>query len=196
VSPQPIAIDCQFQDWRTVSPEFRDTVGDPVHRNHAGWGDAGPYVNQTGRNDIVVTKVSYDSQYVYFYVRTRDPLSPRTDPNWMLLFIDTDSRQSTGWLGYDVLVNATNDSETTTTLQQNVGAGYEWHQPLVVERRMSGSELELAIPRSAVGPWKQSPRCDFKWADNIRGTGEAADLTLHGDVAPNDRYSFRVCPAD
>ena len=196
VSPQSISIDGQFQDWRTVSPEFQDTAGDPVHRNHVGWGDAGPYVNQTGRNDIVVAKVSYDSQYVYFYVRTRDPLSPRSDPNWMLLFIDTDARQSTGWLGYDVVVNATNDSETTTTLQQNVGAGYEWQQPMVVERRMSGSELELAIPRSAVGPWKQSPTCDFKWADNILGTGEAADLTLNGDVAPNDRYSFRVCPAD
>ena len=151
VSPQSISLDGQFDDWRTVSPEFPDTVGDPVHRNHVGWGDAGPYVNQTGRNDIVVAKVSYDQQYVHFYVRTREPLSPRTDPNWMLLFIDTDAQESTGWLGYDVVVNQTNDSETTTTLQQNIAAKNEWHQPIAVQRRVSGNELELAIPRSALG---------------------------------------------
>ena len=108
-------------------------MGDPVHRNHVGWGDAGPYVNQTGRNDIVVAKVSYDQQYVYFYVRTRDPLSPSHAIRTGCCCSSTRTpRQSTGWLGYDVVVNATNDSETTTTLQQNVGARYEWHQPIVV----------------------------------------------------------------
>ncbi|MHB9078622.1 MAG: hypothetical protein ACYC3X_14140 [Pirellulaceae bacterium] len=196
VSPKSISLDGQFDDWRAVSPEFPDTVGDPVHRNHVGWGAAGPYVNQTGRNDIVVAKVSYDQQYVYFYVRTREPLSPCTDPNWMLLFMDTDAQESTGWLGYDVVVNQTNDSVTTTTLQQNIAAKNEWHQPVAVQRRMAGNELELAIPRSALGCSERAPCCDFKWADNILRTGEASDFTLHGDVAPNDRFNFRLRSAD
>ena len=33
---------------------------------------------------------------------------------------------------------------------------------------------------------------DFKWADNIQETGEARDLTINGDVAPNDRYNYRA----
>ena len=42
-------------DWADVGPEFRDNIGDTVHRNHPGWGTAGPYVDNTGRNDIGTT---------------------------------------------------------------------------------------------------------------------------------------------
>ena len=33
---------------------------------------------------------------------------------------------------------------------------------------------------------------DFKWADNIQQSGEASDFSLHGDVAPNERFNFRA----
>ena len=58
VTPAPIRIDGRFDDWAAVGPEFRDPIGDPMRRNHPGWGSAGPYVDTTGRNDIVVAKVS------------------------------------------------------------------------------------------------------------------------------------------
>ena len=48
-----IGIDGKFDDWKNVGPEFRDTLGDPVRRNFAGWKGVGPYVNATGRSDIV-----------------------------------------------------------------------------------------------------------------------------------------------
>ena len=38
VEPKPIAIDGKFDDWAGVAPEFLDAVGDPVHRDHRGWG--------------------------------------------------------------------------------------------------------------------------------------------------------------
>ena len=87
VIAQPITIDCSFDDWREVMPEYRDTVGDPVKRNHPGWKDQPPFVNNTGRNDIIAAKVSYDAANVYFYVRTKDPLTPMTDPDWMRLLV-------------------------------------------------------------------------------------------------------------
>ena len=87
VIAQPITIDGSFDDWREVMPEYRDTVGDPVKRNHPGWKDQPPFVNNTGRNDIIAAKVSYDAANVYFYVRTKDPLTPMTDPDWMRLLV-------------------------------------------------------------------------------------------------------------
>jgi hypothetical protein len=87
VTPQPIAIDGKFDDWKAVAPEYLDEAGDPVHRNHPGWQGQPPFVNDTGRNDIVAAKVSYDAKNVYFYVRTKDPLTPSTDPNWMRLLV-------------------------------------------------------------------------------------------------------------
>ena len=195
VTPAPIAIDGRFDDWAAVAPEFRDTIGDPVHRNHPGWGKAGPYVNSTGRNDIVAAKVSWDEANVYFYVRTREPLSPRTDANWMLLLIDADHNPATGWLGYDFVVNRLPAKERTATLERNQG-GYRWGSPVELEYRAAGNEMEMAIPRSAMGLTAATATIDFKWADNIQQTGEASDFTLNGDCAPNDRFNYRARLAD
>jgi hypothetical protein len=60
VEPRPIQVDGQFDDWNGVQPEFRDTIGDPVRRDHPGWGKNLHYRNTTGRNDIVAAKVSLD----------------------------------------------------------------------------------------------------------------------------------------
>lgn len=58
--------------------------------------------------------------------------------------------------------------------------------------RFVGSELELALPRTALGITPEQPAFDFKWADNIQQTGDWSDFTLNGDVAPNDRYNYRA----
>jgi hypothetical protein len=191
VTPQPITIDGRFRDWAAVEPEFRDTIGDPVKRDHAGWARDQLYVNQTGRNDIIAAKVSLDATNVYFYVRTRAPLTPFSDPNWMLLFIDADHDARTGWLGYDFIVNRVNVRAQATTLERNAG-GYRWGSPTDVPCRAAGNELELAVPRAALGLTKLPATLDFKWADNILQTGEAADFTLNGDAAPNDRFNYRA----
>ena len=93
------------------------------------------------------------------------------------------------------MINQRNVTATTTTIQQNVDNRYNWQQPIPIEYRAAGNELELAIPRSAIHVPAGSSTFDFKWADNSVLTGEAVDFTLNGDVAPNDRFNFRVLPA-
>jgi hypothetical protein len=110
----------------------------------------------------------------------------------MWLLIDTDARISTGWLGYNIVVNSTSESETLTTLQQNVGGRNEWYQPISIERRVFGKEMELAIPRSALNHAQPSLQFDFKWTDNTLCVGDTSDFILNGDAAPNDRFNFRV----
>lgn len=192
VSPRPIRLDGSFDDWTAVQPEFRDHLGDPVRRDHDGWEGAGRYVNQTGRNDLVSSKVSCDAESVYFYARTREPLSPCTDPAWMMLFLDVDHDPATGWLGYDFVVNRTGVRPQATTLERNVGGRYEWTAPVEIPLRVSGCELELAIPRAALGLPAGSATLDFKWADNLAQTGDWSDFALNGDCAPDDRFNFRA----
>lgn len=192
LTPRPITIDGRFDDWRTVEPEYRDTLGDPVRRNNPGWKGGGPYVNATGRNDILAAKVSYDPSSVYFYVRTREPLTPATDPNWMLLFINSDGNAGTGWLGYDYVIGRGPAKAQTTTLHGHLGKGYQWGFPAEVQYRVASNEMELAVPRAALGMASLPNFMDFKWADNIQQTGDATDFTLNGDAAPNDRFNYRV----
>ena len=73
---RPIKMDGRFDDWREVQPEFRDTIGDQVRREHRGWDTNVTYRNFTGRNDIVAAKVSWNKSTAWFYVRTREPITP------------------------------------------------------------------------------------------------------------------------
>ena len=187
VEPRSITIDGRFDEWATVQPEFRDTIGDPVHRGHRGWGRSLRYVNTTGRNDIVAAKVAIDDRAVSFYARAREKFTSAAEANWMLLFIDADTNPKTGWLGYDLVVNRRNPGHSTTIVERNIGGRYVWGSPVEVPRSIAGNELELAIPRAVLGIAALPATIDFKWADNIQQTGEWSDFTLNGDAAPNDR---------
>ncbi len=85
LASRPIRIDGRFDDWRDVQPEFRDTTGDQVRRDHRGWNTNVTYRNFMGRNDIIAAKVGWDKETASFYVRTREPITPPDGTNWMLL---------------------------------------------------------------------------------------------------------------
>ena len=176
--------------WQTVTPEYRDAVGDPVHRDHPGWGTT-HYTNHTGRNDIVAAKVSYDAKNVYFYVRTAAKMSPNTDPNWMLLYINTDADAKSGWLGYDFVVNR-HAGTKITSLEKNIGGSYLWQSAGSVRCSQSGTEMMVTIARALLGIKPGPATLDFKWADNCYARGEASDFTLNGDAAPDGRFSYRA----
>ena len=194
VTPRPIRLSGPFSQWNAVRPEFRDDIGDPVHRDAPGWSKTLRYVNSTGRNDLVASKVSYDTSNVYFYVRTREKLTPRTDPNWMLLFLNTDADYKTGWLGYDFVVNRKVGAQKTTLERHVGGAGeYKWETIADLSYRVSGNEMMIVVPRSLLGIRALPVTVDFKWADNcISSEPGWADFTLNGDAAPNDRFNYRA----
>lgn len=49
-----------------------------------------------------------DAEYIYFYVETASAMTSPQDENWMMLFIDIDRNKSTGWEGYDYVVQLRN----------------------------------------------------------------------------------------
>lgn len=188
VKPRPIRVDGKFGDWRAVEPEFRDTLGDPARRQHRGWDARVTYTSDTGRNDLIAAKVSFDKRRAYFHVRTRAPITPPSGTNWMLLFLDTDANAQTGWLGYDFAVNHT----APGSVERHGGDGFRWTEGGNAELRFAGSELELSVPWSALGLKSPPAQLDFKWADNCIAAGDWEDFTLDGDAAPNDRFNFRA----
>jgi hypothetical protein len=191
--PQAIRVDGSFEDWAAVAPEYRDDAGDPVHRRHRGWGKGSEYVNETGRNDIIAAKVSWDETNVYFYARAAAKLTASTDSNWMMLFLNTDGNATNGWLGYDYVINrAPTPGNNLAVIEKQGGPEYAWSAPAIIPIRIGETELELSIPRSALRLESSRPAIDFKWADNIQQTGDWSDFTLNGDCAPNSRLNYRV----
>lgn len=186
--PSTIAVDGKFADWAHVVPEFRDTPGDVAYRDHGGYGKT-HYMNETGRNDFTVLKAAYDAESLYFYARTTEAISPSTDMHWMLLLIDADQDASTGWLGYDYVINNAVLGDHTSTLE--AWRGDHWERVGEAEYRVEGNELELRVPRGGLHLKEGAPQFDFHWADNIQGYGSVEELGVNGDSAPNRRWNYR-----
>lgn len=189
--PITIAIDGDFGKWKKVQPEYRDSPFDTTPRNHPGWGSAGIYRNNSGRNDFVTLKVAHDARYIYFYARTREPITPFNDPGWMLLAIDTGRPGHPGWEGFDYLVNRNVTGPRTTSLEKSAG-GWSWQPVSWLRYRVKGSEMELAIPRRSLGLSGASRplRFDFKWMDNVDAEHDILNLYRSGDTAPDGRFRY------
>ncbi|MEI6077549.1 MAG: hypothetical protein WCS94_18355, partial [Verrucomicrobiota bacterium] len=188
----PIRLDGSFADWAGVEVEYRDTVGDTIHRDYDGYGGL-HYTNHLGRNDLIASKVAVDSDNVYFYVETQDALTPHTGTNWMLLLIDADQNPDTGWYGYDYIINLRVVDEKTTTLQRYAPGtpGGPWIEEARLDYRYAGKRLELAVPRKLLGWSGDAFTFDFHWCDNPPDLKDPISLCLAGDSAPNRRFNYR-----
>lgn len=189
--PKTIKIDGKFTDWTDVGPKFRDDIGDTTNRRFPGWGKGNFYENKTGRNDFIIMKVAYDADWVYFYVQTKLDITSHTDKKWMLLFIDSDADGSTGWQGYDYLINDTVIDSHTTTLKKCEG-GWKWTTVCQIPYRVAGRRMELAVPRQAIGKGTTvDVALDFHWADNIQKDNDINEFSISGDSAPDMRFNYR-----
>ena len=186
---QTIHLNEDFRQWDHVTPEYRDEVSDTFHRNHAGYNTSTRYVNDTGRNDLVSMKVARDNSYIYFYAETKDLITPSSDPNWMMLFIDIDRNHVTGWEGYDYVVNHRVKDDHTTILESTRN-GWNWEPKAEVQYVVRGNELMLAIPRTALGLPDGPMSFEFKWADNLGDVNSVDAFTVNGDAAPPGRFNY------
>ncbi len=185
-----IKIDGIFTDWAAVTTEYRDTAGDTFHRNYDGYGGT-HYTNDTGRNDILTSKVSVDRNMVFFYAATSEALTPPSGSNWMLLFIDADNNPKTGWNGYDYLINRRPNDSNKTTLHRYGGGSDPWVEIARLDYRLTGKELELAVPRKLLGLKGNAFTFDFHWSDNPTDLNDIISLCTSGDSAPNRRFNYR-----
>ncbi|MDR2469781.1 MAG: hypothetical protein LBD27_04795 [Tannerella sp.] len=186
-----IAIDGNFDDWKTVVEEFRDTKGDVAHRNYNGYGGL-HYSNTSGRNDIVTAKVAVNSKNISFYAETNAPLTPHSGNNWMLLLIDADNNPATGWHGYDCIINKKTLSDKLTTVMKYTGKKQSpWKEVARIPYHYTGNRLEVAIPRSLLGLTSGKFTVDFKWSDNPADLDNIISLCIDGDTAPNRRFNYR-----
>lgn len=191
-NPRRIEINDDFRQWRRVGPSFYDDLHDANHRYHVSYGSELVYTNTTGRNDLDEMKVSFDSENIYFYVKTKMPLTHHTDSRWMQLLINTDANYHTGWYGYDFIVNHTVISANETTIKAFTNAEQQWHNPRTVRYYYEGNEMHIEIPADLLGINTGRPfHFDFKWVDNSLANNDIMDLYVDGDTAPNGRFNYR-----
>ncbi len=174
--------------WNELTGTYTDYLNDTTWRDGKDPTGVISYVNRTGRNDIIRSKVAYDAGNVYFYAETAETMTPYTDPNWMLLFIDADDNAETGWEGYDYLVNYEVLDESRTVICQYIDD--IWQEIGVVSYKQSGSKLQIAIPRSLIGETGETVSFGFHWNDNVSNVYDLECWFLEGDNAPERRNMY------
>lgn len=186
-SAEPIKrmnIDGRFGDWDNVTNLYSAYRGNTIHRDHRGCGQY-IYKNTSGRNDIVKAKVAHDKRNIYFYVECASDIVCPEGEKPMRLLIDVDRRRDSGWEGYDFIVN-----RTPSAIERNAD-GWQWQGATPIKIVCSGTKMELAIPRSALGIKSGDDfELEFKWVDNTQAEGDVYDFYLSGDVAPLGRFNY------
>ena len=207
-------LDGPFDQWKRITPEYRGHFGNTIPRDYDGFGRApktrangahpdfegngttwkgqeGPrYTNTTGRNGLQVMKVCRDHEYFYFYVQTEKPITPPSNPNWMMLLIRTGNSANHTWNGYDFIVNRVSPGKFGAVLEKNNG-GWNWLRAADVRFRVEGNQMHVAVPREALGLPQDPVTFDFKWIDNVKLPDDLTVLYLDGDTAPLGRFRFR-----
>jgi hypothetical protein len=192
---QTIRLTGGMNQWDTVTPEYFDHNTDTFHRDHPGWGSAGPYINSSGRNNILSCKVTHDADNLYFMVETEKPITPSSDPQWMMLFLDVDGDPKNGWEGFNHVVGRTPAEEKTLSLDFSE-SGWDWWRSIGrVEYAVSKKQMHLSIPRKLLGitPEKGPLNIHFAWADNAfvnSEKGNISDWIDQGDTAPGGRFCY------
>ena len=179
-----------FSQWQDVGPVFSDFTGDTVPRDDYDCSGKIHYTDDTGRNDIAESRLAVDGAAVSFYVRTVEPLTSCKGRNWMMLFIDADNDKTTGWEGYDFVVNySVVDGELTTlcAYRDNV-----WQEIGLINYRAEGNELMLSVPRSALGLTSESFTLNFHWMDNVTDVYDLESWFTTGDSAPERRNNYSM----
>jgi hypothetical protein len=187
-APKRMEMDGQFSDWMSVEPVYFDYEGDTFHRNVKGANKKMTYINATGRNDIVESRVNYDADFVYFYARTSQPLTPHTDKNWMMLYLNTDTIKSTGWEGYELLVNSSPSSNSQTSLKKFENGNWSGEQK--ISYAYSGNEIELAIPIGNFKTVNNQLFFSFHWSDNCQKLLDINEFFINGESAPDRRFDY------
>lgn len=187
-----INVTGEFDQWNDIPVTYTDAKGDTIDRDATGFGKT-HYTNTSGRNDIVASKVTSDAENLYFYVQTAEDITMfDTNSSWMQLYINVDS-ETTGWYGYDYIVNyQAKDAFTTTVARYNGTDGaYGFQSVGEVSYRVKDSEMMITVPLSMLGiEGYKEINMQFKWADSETTYDEMEDFYCDGDVAPLGRLNY------
>lgn len=194
-STKTITLDGDMAQWADVTPEFRDDKGDILHRNYPNANQIATLTDETGRNDIIISKVTKDYNNMYFYAQTSNKLSSLTllknRHMWMTLLINIDTDYTNGWAGYDYMAYY-NDDTRAYTLAKFTGVGFEHEDLMPVTVYKTDNEMYFALPRDLLGVKGVDCDIDFKWADNMNDVEpDVLDFYVYGDCAPNGRFNYR-----
>lgn len=181
-----ISIDGPWSQWKKETLEFTD---DKADHNHVAVAQNGG--DRTIGNDIVACKVTKDNDNLYFFVETAANIAWDTTSRRMRLLLNTDCDYTTGWEGYDFIVERNKSTKKYELKKSTSDEKFQYTTVSQVEARWEKKQLMLAVKKADIER-QGNFDIDFKWIDNCNiDTSEPMLMYSDGDCAPNHRFNYR-----
>jgi hypothetical protein len=181
-----IIINQDFTQWNDVTPYYLDDIFDTPSRNHSRYGNqGGQLIDNSQRNDLEKMQIAHDQMNLYFYARSNKTWVQTNNFNW--LFLNTDNNYTTGWIGFDYLVDL-----GLNQLQKSIdNAGHWQYQENITISNSGNNELHFGLSYQSLNITKTKINLQFKWlsADSLY-TFDPLNFIDKGDSAPNGRFTY------
>jgi hypothetical protein len=130
-------------------------------------------------------QIARDQTNVYFYARSNGPWVQGNNFTW--LFLNTDNNYSTGWIGFDYLVDI-----GQSQLKKSSGGTGQWQPQQSITIINSGNnELHFALSYQALNLNNTKINLQFKWfSADFLYTPDPLNFIDKGDSAPNGRFTY------
>ncbi len=181
-----------FDQWDDIPVTYRDPAGDAADRDSLSFGQV-RLTDESGRNDIVASKMTLDKENLYIYIETAGAIrKPTDDSTWMNVYLNTDNAQ-TGWYGYDYIINYEYvDDFTTKVAKCNTTDGtYGFEAVGDASIHVDDNKMMISVPLSTLGIANyKEVYLTFKVADSDSKLTTMEQFYTDGDVAPLGRTNF------
>ncbi|PWM44201.1 MAG: hypothetical protein DBX47_05955 [Clostridiales bacterium] len=152
-------------------------------------------------NNITGVKITNDSKNIYFLITTsanavgNGSSALTSSDRWMNVFLSVGSLKAQGWEGYKYVVNRTattlNSGMTGTGSINLLNAdGTTGVKVGTATISMSGKNIQIAVPLSAIGATGSETGFYFKIADNITDYLDICNYYVTGKSFPMGRLSY------
>ena len=190
----PTSIDIRsksVEQWKGTEA-FTDFTGDIAPRDYKSSNFSLPhYVNDTGRNDIELTRVTYDADNVYFLVKCADNVTAyeNGDKTWMNILLEVDGLDNySSWENYQFVINRTvNGNKSSVENLKSDGSSVKIGEADIA---VNGKYLAVSVPRKVLGLTKTDFCFRFKVADHVVNYTDIMDYYVNGDSAPIGRFNY------
>src|SRR5690625_7312155 len=111
----------------------------------------------------------------------------------MMLFLDVDRDKSSGWYGYDFIINRLNPENGKAVLENNIGNRWEWEEKAEVDIHIDKDFLVLKVLKKLLGIIGEEVKSELKWNDKMQENGEIMDVYVKRDTASGggDHYTYK-----
>ncbi len=175
--------------WDAIELTYMDSLYDVEHRNTVSYDADFRYINNTGRNDFEYAKVSQDENNLYFLVKTSHDIIIDNNTEWMNLYLNVDGDVTTGWEGYDYILNRDRDS-FVVTVEKFKDNSFESEVVGGAYYCINGAYMTVRLSKNLLGIHGKLEKMIFKWSDNSVKNGDPMAFMDLGDTAPDNRFGY------